>query len=250
MASFLWDHTVHYVNNLDRAIDIFKENGLIAFHGGSHTDWGTYNALSYFGLTYIEFLGIEDEDLVEKTDTTNVIVKEAPVFLPENEGFGRIALRTNDIDAVYEALKEKGLDLNPIIDGRRMNAQGQLIEWRMMTINGDFQGILYPFIIQWNGNDEERLSAMKKSGVIQPHPAGETTIEKAVFIANDPEAVSSHWNTLFQLEKAGENTLKIGSQFFEFKQGPSSGMKQIVFRTNGHLQGKSFKIGNGEYLFK
>ncbi|GJM75605.1 hypothetical protein HMSSN036_78210 [Paenibacillus macerans] len=62
-----WDHTVQYVNDLDTPVEAFAKWGLTAFKGGSHKFWGTYNALSYFGLTYIEFLGIEDRALAEKS---------------------------------------------------------------------------------------------------------------------------------------------------------------------------------------
>lgn len=35
MATIQWDHSVHYVNDLDAVIAAFAENGLIAFCGGS-----------------------------------------------------------------------------------------------------------------------------------------------------------------------------------------------------------------------
>ncbi|WP_254776465.1 VOC family protein [Paenibacillus sophorae] len=42
MTTIHWDHTVHYVNDLDKAIKTFQESGLDAFHGGSHKLWGTF----------------------------------------------------------------------------------------------------------------------------------------------------------------------------------------------------------------
>jgi len=42
MATIQWDHSVHYVNDLDLAIKTFAENGLRAFRGGSHKQWGTH----------------------------------------------------------------------------------------------------------------------------------------------------------------------------------------------------------------
>ena len=58
MSSVQWDHTVHYVNNLDAVIAQLSQYGIRAFHGGTHPRWGTCNALSYFGLAYHEFLSV------------------------------------------------------------------------------------------------------------------------------------------------------------------------------------------------
>ena len=60
MSSVQWDHTVHYVNNLDAVIAQLSQYGIRAFHGGTHPRWGTCNALSYFGLAYHEFLAYID----------------------------------------------------------------------------------------------------------------------------------------------------------------------------------------------
>ena len=62
MATLQWDHAVQFVNQPEAAIEIFAGQQLRAVAGGRHPGWGTRNALSYFGLTYIEFLAIADPD--------------------------------------------------------------------------------------------------------------------------------------------------------------------------------------------
>ncbi|MNO92667.1 hypothetical protein D3C76_842480 [compost metagenome] len=256
MTQLQWDHTVHYVNDLSQAIAIFKTNGLRAFHGGSHKQWGTYNALSYFDLTYIEFLGIEDLELVEaKAESSNLVVKDALFHLPEHEVLSRVAIRTDDIDQTAASLRSQGLELSPIIDGRRLNAQGQWIEWSMMTIGGDFQGLAYPFVIQWTGTDDERLDNLKRSGIIEPHPAGEVKIENAVFSVTDPITVASHWQKIFGLsvidEHADSVTLGIGDKSFIFKRGDAQQLTQLIFSTAApELKGRTVQIGEGEYVFQ
>ena len=254
MTTLRWDHTVHNVNDLDKAISTFEQNGLIAFHGGSHTEWGTYNALSYFGLTYIELMGIEKEELAEQADSTHLIVKDALNYLPEHEAFGRVALRTDNIEETAAALQAKGLELSSIMNGKRLNAQGQLIEWKMMTIQGDFQGLAYPFIIQWKGTDEERLEQLTQSGVIQPHPVGEITIQAAVFAVPSPVEVAKYWADLFGLSitesSDSSSTLLIGEQKFIFKQGTINRLEQLVFYTETQsIKGKTMIIGEAEYVF-
>lgn len=248
-----WDHLVHYVNDLSKSIEVFGENGLAAFKGGSHKDWGTYNALSYFGLTYLEFLGIENAELA-KASEHNIVVRDAVKTLPEHEQLSRVVLRTDDIDQVAASLQAAGLSLSPILDGKRFDNEGRLIEWRMMTIDGDFEGLVYPFIIQWSGIDEERLERLTSSGVIKPHPAGEVEIKSAVFHVSNPAVVANHWGSLFGLGAIeldnGTFTLQIGDKSFVFKQGDENQFKQVVFESDAPtLKGKSIVLGEGEYVF-
>lgn len=254
MATIQWDHSVHYVNELDLAIKTFTENGLCAFRGGSHKQWGTHNVLSYFGLTYHEFLSIDNRELAEQTEHNNHVVQDAVKELPEHEVLSRVALRTDDIDAVAASLKVQGLDVAPIIDGKRLNQQGQLIEWRMLTIGGHFNGLRYPFVIQWKGTDVERLLALKKSGVIQPHPAGEVSLEQALFTVSDPNSVAEHWQQVFGFPviKRDETgvTLAVADKTFLFQQGSAEALTQLTFNTEvAALKGKTITIGEGLYAF-
>jgi hypothetical protein len=255
MTTFQWDHTVHYVNDLDSAIKTFAENGLHAFKGGSHKKWGTYNALSYFALTYIEFLAIENRDLAEKSIGVNCVVTDSVKLLPEHESMSRIAIRTDDIVANAASLKAQGLTLSPIVDGSRLDTQGQLIEWRMMTIEGDFHGLVYPFVIQWKGTDSVRLEKLTASGVITPHPTGDVWLKSAVIYVSDPRAAATHWGSLFDLPvieaSDGSVALSIGDKSFIFKKGNANQLKQLIFKTGAEgLKGRAISIGEGEYLFK
>ncbi|MGI8384098.1 VOC family protein [Robertmurraya sp. P23] len=258
MANLEWDHTVHYVNSLESAIKKFHENGLIAFQGGSHKQWGTYNALSYFDLCYIEFLGVENRELAESVVEPNEVVRDSVKLLPSQEVLSRVALRTDDIEEVARHLTKLNLDVSLIMDGKRLDAQGNLIEWRMMTIAGDYQGLPYPFVIQWNGTDEVRRERLIDSGIIQEHPSGKVTITSAVFQVSNPSALAIHWHRLFGFEILDQNVtsdldkliLVVGNQTFIFIKGDENRMQQLVFNTSApDLKGKTITIGEGEYLF-
>ncbi|MGG3572431.1 VOC family protein [Bacillus gobiensis] len=255
MTTVQWDHIVHYVNDLDDAIQTFNENGLTAFKGGSHTEWGTYNALSYFGLTYIEFLGVEDRETAINADVPNLVVKDAVAALPEQEVLSRVAIRTDDIQTIAASLRSHGLELSPIMDGKRVDTNGRLIEWKMMTIDGNFQELVYPFVIQWKDTDADRLANLNDSGIIQPHPAGHVEIQSAVFNVTDPVSAALHWQALFGLSvvesDAASVTLGIGEQTFIFKQGNANQFSKVIFQSEAnHLIGKTINIGDGEYVFQ
>ncbi|KWX75912.1 hypothetical protein AMQ84_16295 [Paenibacillus riograndensis] len=254
MASKQWDHLVHYINNLDNVVEVFGEKGLIAFKGGSHKDWGTFNTLSYFGLTYIEFLGIESPELARSTGY-NLVVQDAVAALPEHEVLSRVVIRTDDIEEMAASLTAAGLSLSPIMDGKRLDMSGSLIEWRMMTIAGDFGGLVYPFIIQWKGTDEERLARLTASGIVRPHPAGRAEIRRAVFRVSDPAAAAGHWADLFGLEvvKSTDTSavLQIGDKFYDFVKGQENRFMQVILDTDSELLGgQTIRIGEGEYVFQ
>lgn len=259
MSALQWDHTVHYVNDLEQAIGAFRDNGLAASYGGSHKLWGTHNALSYFGLNYIEFLAIEDRELAASLDTPNLVVKDAVNLLPDHEGFSRVAIRTDDIETTASALEKQGLKLSPILDGKRLNAQGQWIEWRMLTIGGHYQGLVYPFIIEWKGTDALREEELTAAGIIVPHPAGEVTVRRAVFSVPDPAAAAAHWGEIFGLAEvqAGSSatpgdsvSLAVGDKVFEFRRGEDRQMTRLLLSGDAPgLAGRTLTIAQGEYVF-
>lgn len=254
MPTLQWDHTVQYVNDLEKAIETFRSIGFHAFHGGSHTEWGTYNALSYFGLNYIEFLSVENQELVKNVKEPNQVVKDSVKWLPKHEIFSRVAIRTDDIEKVFASLTEHHLECSPIMDGKRRNAQGRLIEWKMVTIAGNFQGLDYPFFIQWGQSDEERYESLQETGAIKEHLVDDVAIKEAVFQVSNPVEVATHWKEVFGLsglEKGtNEASLTIGNKKFVFQKGDANALKQLVFETNSPtLKGKTLRIGEGEYVW-
>lgn len=242
-----WDHTVHYVNDLDHAVKTFSDAGIHAFLGGSHTEWGTYNALSYFGLTYLEFLAIEKEDQARSHTHLNAVVYDATRLLPKRETISRIALRTNQIEEVAEALTQKGLSVSSVVPGSRKTKEGKWLQWKMLTVHGDFQGVVYPFIIQWGENDEERLSTLSTMGVLQPRPI---QLKEAVIYADEPESVANHWANLFNFPSSGSVQLQVGEALFTFQKGDPHQSMELHFETEiPALRGRTIKIGEGTYQF-
>lgn len=153
MATLQWDHAVQFVNQPDAAIQTFADQQLRAVAGGRHPGWGTRNALSYFGLTYIEFLAISDPDELRAATDRFLLSRDAERLLPENEALFRVALRSDDIEATHDQLRRKGLAVSPIVDGQRNDPQGNIIRWRIFTIDGDTDGLVYPFVLQWGEDD-------------------------------------------------------------------------------------------------
>ena len=246
------DHVVHYVNDLNQVIETFAANDLIAFYGGQHKEWGTHNVLSYFDLSYIEFLSIEEPTLAQNADQVHVVVKDALRHLPTEETLSRLALRTDDIEALAACLRQT-VQISPIFAGKRTVAKGNLIEWQMFSILGDYQGLPYPFIIQWSGTEKERRIQLQQSGVIQSHPAGAKELKKAIFAVDEPAAVVKHWQELFNLPllQSTQNLgLLIGDKELHFIKGVTNQLQSIVLTGATTLVGSNIQIGQSTYLFE
>ena len=250
MASLCWDHVVHYVNDLDAAIAAFTARGLVARRGGIHPGWGTHNALSYFDLTYIEFLSVHDHTELNAISPWQVVSRDAGRCLPHREILSRIALRTDDIEAIATALTGYNLSLSPILEGKRYDTAGHLIAWKMLTIDGSFRGVPYPFIIQWQDSDEERRAYLKRRGFLQPPPVAKTAITEATIETTDPEALAAHWSQLFALPYAPgkPSRLTLNNATFYVQPGPANGITSIGLKTSSStLSDTHIDIGAGSY---
>ncbi|MBU8880442.1 VOC family protein [Bacillus sp. FJAT-29790] len=199
---FTFDHIVHFVEEPSKAIAIFKENGIHAVEGGKHLNYGTYNALSYFDLSYIEFLSTYDRDLLERTKHLKNSFFETVVRDRYKEGFSRVAIRTTDIEEAAHYFRKKGLTVNGPVPMNRKRPDGSVIEWKLLYIGDEDEGLELPFIIQWNESDEDRRNQLTEKKAIMPHPAG-TTFSHVNFAVKDLKNTVEKWSNWLDL-KAGK----------------------------------------------
>ncbi|MBL5772451.1 VOC family protein [Bacillus sporothermodurans] len=187
-----FDHLVHIVNRPEEAIEDFATIGLKAMLGGRHEDWGTYNALCYFGLSYIEFLGVFDRKKAERVIENDLVV-QTTALLPEKERFARIALRTNNMRELVHSFHKKGIETVGPIKAERKRADGTLIQWEMLFIRDEYS-IPFPFIIQWQENDEIRKKSIEANNNALP-------LKELIFAVNNHVEVATKWSELFHLTK-------------------------------------------------
>jgi catechol 2,3-dioxygenase-like lactoylglutathione lyase family enzyme len=150
-----FDHAVIAVRNLEAAIRQFQHLGFDAQPGGKHTGRGTHNALIRFGLDYVELLAVYDEA------EARAFAGGRRILLDELQGreaaLVGYALATQTIE--QEAERFRGTDneepvLNPM---QRARPDGHLLTWRTLAPGGNTWGKAWPFLIQWDTPDEQRL---------------------------------------------------------------------------------------------
>ncbi|MEZ1649857.1 VOC family protein, partial [Enterobacter hormaechei] len=87
-------------------------------------------------------------------------------------------------------------------------------------------------------------------GLDKPHPAGEVTLQSAIFEVQDPQAAREHWHALFGFNELSEG-LSAGQQRFLFRQGEANRLVELVFNASDpSLKGQRFRVGRGEYRFQ
>lgn len=188
---FQLDHIVHVTDDPAKAVTDMQKLGMNAVLGGEHANWGTSNGLSYFGLTYIEFLGIKHMDIAKKV-TDNTLIQQ---LVAENRnGLSRFALRVNDIDEAARHFQNLGLHVMGPVPGSRMQPDGNLLQWAMLFIEDDGPDrFRLPFIIDWKQSDTERRKQLTERGLI----TGKARLSDIWMAADNLEKAVNEWHTFF-----------------------------------------------------
>ncbi|NGQ93579.1 VOC family protein [Brevibacillus sp. SYP-B805] len=197
---FAFDHLVHFVNDPKRAAQLMRESGLHAVEGGRHTQWGSYNSLCYFDLSYIEFLGLDNPGLAKQV-ADNDLIRQATRELPAREGLARIAIRTGNIDEAAERIRVLGFRVTGPFPGSRTRDDGTVINWSMFFIRDEGSELPLPFVIQWGQSDQERRKDLEQRGVIRAHRLGQISLNQVAFAVRDLERTVQTWGRLFELEQ-------------------------------------------------
>ncbi len=203
--NFEFDHLVHFTLEPNKAIEVLEEKGIHAVEGGSHSRGSTYNTLSYFDLSYIEFLGATDTLLLKEIDHPRHSLLEKVVKDNFQDGFAKFAIRTTNIEAAAEHFREKGLTVTGPVPLSRTRPDGSVINWKLLYVGEEKASLDLPFIIEWEESDEERRSDLTNRNVITDHPS-EATFSHLTFVVDQLEETVSKWADLLNV-KASEVTI-------------------------------------------
>ena len=190
-----FDHAVIAVSDLERAIEAYRSLGFDVFPGGRHEHRGTHNALIRFGgIDYIELLGVFDPDRAVHSGLNGRTLAE---FVRDREG-GLVGhcYATDDIEAEAARMREAGLEVVGPFEMRRERPDGRALTWRLLVPVDVPWRRRWPFFIQWDDPDEERLSV---EGV-GAHPNGARTVTGVAVAVRDLEDAVSLYSALFDAE--------------------------------------------------
>jgi catechol 2,3-dioxygenase-like lactoylglutathione lyase family enzyme len=174
-----FDHLVIAVRDLDIASERFRALGFEVRPGGEHPGQGTRNAIIRFGLDYIELLAIRDEAEALAGGLSGTALVE---YLHKREwGMAGYALATDNIEGDAARLNVGGVSAVGPFAMSRQRPDGSTLAWRLLIPGGTPWRRPWPFLIQWDTPDSERLT------VEQPgtHPNGITGVLGALVTVRD-----------------------------------------------------------------
>jgi len=149
-----FDHAVIAVRDLEAASAVYRRLGFDVQPGGRHEDGGTYNALIRFGLDYLELLAVFDEQLARSAG--RLLFREHD---PHDAALVGYALATETLDEEMTHFRaDQPKSAQPRAMGRQ-RPDGQRLTWRVYTPDGNGMALRqpWPFLIQWDTPDQERL---------------------------------------------------------------------------------------------
>jgi hypothetical protein len=200
-----FDHLVFFTHQPKEAILPLQQKGIHSVVGGRHDTWGTYNSLSYFDLSYIEFLGIENLEIAKAHDENRLVTSVVKKLAVENqEGPATIAIRTNEIDKLAVKFKKDGLKVYGPLPGQRVRGDGEVIRWQLLFAEDPSTELTLPFFIQWERSDGERFTDLTNQGLIGSHPAGSLQLDSVGYVVHDLERTVETWGKMFNLEQSEE----------------------------------------------
>lgn len=189
-----FDHLLHAVHNPEAVrLDFERVFGLHTVAGGEHPQWGTYNALAYFGLSYIEWIGVNHREIASQT----AFGQQVATRLQAEEGAVQFALRTSNIDALAAQWRAKGLPFEGPIEASRTRPDGHTIRWRMLfPQQAGATAFKLPFWIEWADGDNERIRDLRGNGALtRPVPPQLKAVHCVVRNLSD---FQQRWRTYFE----------------------------------------------------
>lgn len=137
------DHVILGIDDLQKGIaELERLTGVRAVFGGAHPGRGTQNALiALGGEHYLEILAPNPEDsgIAESREELGKLTALTPI------GW---AARTDDLPALRESLRSRGVRTEEIRPGARNRPDGSRLAWRTLSYAPPSSPLL-PFFIEW-----------------------------------------------------------------------------------------------------
>jgi catechol 2,3-dioxygenase-like lactoylglutathione lyase family enzyme len=236
-----FDHVVIGVRDLDAAIRRYQHLGFDVRPGGRHTGRGTHNALIRFGLDYIELLSVYDATEAEATGQRGQNILK---WLREREGLLLgYALATTDIDYEAERLRNTELLVQEPFAMQRRRPDGHLLTWRLLLPGGDSWRRPWPFLIQWDTPDAERL-LIEQPGI---HPNGATGWVRVAVAVHDTAGATDLYTQRLGLEQTQQGEVaRLSAHRATFQLGKFA-IDLLAPERNGPVQADLVEIGEGPF---
>ena len=229
-----FDHIVIFVENLDQAVQFFKEQKFHVVYGGSHPMWGTYNALIYIGESYLELIAIEHEHVFKDAALQPYTLHETYANNERKNGYTRFALRTEQAKVIADRLKSAHFNVHGPDPFSRKTRTGDIIKWQMVHAGIEDRSTTLPFIIQWSLPDDDRLNSLRAQNIIAPHPIGEINLSEIHIHEGDLQQLAAFYNAIQipVIKEENQLTVQLGETKVIYYSDPTILPKIVLKNAN------------------
>ena len=122
------DHLILAVDSPDdAAATVEQQLGLRSTGGGRHDALGTHNRLIWLGDSYLELMGVFDEDLAARSWWGSYVRR---LLADRGVGLAGVVLASDDLAADVVGLRAGGSSLGEPQPGQRSRPDGRLVRWQ------------------------------------------------------------------------------------------------------------------------
>jgi catechol 2,3-dioxygenase-like lactoylglutathione lyase family enzyme len=215
-----FDHAVIAVRDLSEAVERYRRLGFAVRPGGQHIGHGSHNAIIRFGLDYVELLAVENHEEAAASALNGPSLLD---FLRKHEGgLVGFALATARVDTIADRFGRTGVSgysgLAPLgpVAMQRQRPDGTHLAWRLLLPGGVVWRRPWPFLIQWDTPDSQRLAWEPPSA----HPNGASGVSGvAVVVASLDTAIPIYQDELGLEPTQAEDVPALGAQRVQFHLG-------------------------------
>lgn len=223
-----FDHAVIAVDHLDAGIKAYRELGFDVVYGGAHTNRGTHNAIIRFGLDYIELISVHDRALAAAAGGNVADL----VSYCDRTGGGLLgfALAATDLDAVAADWTSESPAAGKPINMERIRPDGLRLSWRLLIPAGSAWRKPWPFLIQWDTPDVERVQ--RDTGGV--HTNGAKAVGSVSVITRSAHKLAALYEHDLGLDRADGNAtdFSVGAVSIHVVE-PQAGVLQAALERDG-----------------
>lgn len=190
------DHVVIAARDLEAASQRMRAMGFDVRAGGAHPGQGTQNAIIRFGLDYLELLAIAN---AQEAASGNLSGESLVAYLQAfTMGAAGYALATTTIEADAARLAAAGVAAVGPFAMRRQRPDGSQLAWRLLIPGGTPWRRPWPFLIQWETPDAERLQRERPGA----HPNGVVGVTGVTVVVRDLDSALQFYERYLQLARS------------------------------------------------
>lgn len=233
------DHIIIYVEDLQSAIESYREAGFTTNYGGQHADGITENGLIVFSDgSYLELISLVEGKPYAEAGFKGLL-KES------GQGYTGFAFQSDAIEADLEAIVKRGITVGEIREGSRARPDGELLQWKMAFI----ENAMSPFVIQ---DVTERDLRVPLNAENVTHANGATGIHEILIRVSDFEQTLAHFSNIMgtPMKLPGSARFEIGTSGIVLTQSDDGSIlpAQLSLYTN-ETEPRPVELTGAKFLF-